>query len=324
MSILVTGVSGLIGSNVARMLVEEDKKVIGFDVASPGPHTVIAGMAEKIPFIYGNVFDLALLLNVVKWHKVEGIIHTAALHTFDVDSQPLEGTRINIEGTLNVLEAARIFNLKRVVCCSSASVTGVQQDRPMESNMKESDLDLPYGSMYPISKLTNELHVHVYREKFGVSAIICRPARVWGPGFNRWEGALPIATMIRDAVEGRPIKLDSGGNTGFDFTYVRDVARGLIQALEVNTTKSCVFNLSSGRLFTLSQIADFLRKEFPDLPIEIGSGKMARILTSGYHIATKPAFDITRAREELGYDPQYGLKKGIPAYIAWIKEGKYI
>ena len=124
MSILVTGIGGHIGSNIARMLMEDNEEVVGFDIAPPGPHTVIAKMADKIPCVCGRIEDLAFVLNTVRAHKVESIVHTAAIIAQYANERPLESVRVNIEGTINVLEAARILNLKRVVCCTSSSVSG--------------------------------------------------------------------------------------------------------------------------------------------------------------------------------------------------------
>ncbi len=322
MSILVTGAAGFIGSNVVRMLVEEGAEVVGYDVARPGSHRVNAKMLDKISFVSGSVADLPLLLNTINKHKVEGIIHTAAIMGKEADDSPLQCVQANIEGTINVLEAVRILKLRRAVCCSSSSVAGDQEGRSLSSSLKETDFDLPYNSMYAVSKLANEGHIHLYRKLFGVDAIACRPARVWGPGLIQLRHS--IGRMVTDAVAGKPIKMANGGDTKIDYTFVKDHARGLIQAFHVKPTKNYVFNMSGGRLVSVFEIADVLRGIFPKLPIEVGPGEIGAVVADGYKSAVRPAFDITRAKEELGYNPQYGIEKGIPAWVAWLKEEKYI
>lgn len=324
MTILVTGAAGHIGSNAVRMLLDAGKAVVAFDRRPPGPDSVIAGMDDRVAWVYGSIDDLPLLLNAIKKHKVDGIIHGAAIIAQHANARPLECVRTNIEGTINVLEAARIMDLKRVVCCTSSSVAGEHKDTSLAVALKETDLDLPYTSMYAASKLMNELHVHLYRQLYGVDAVACRPARVWGPGFDRWDLAIPIELLVRDAVAGKPIRIEQGGDTAIDYTYVKDHCQGLIQALEAKPTKNCVFNLSSGKLVSMFEVTDVLKRVFPKLEISVGPGQLGDAKGGGYRVAVRPAFDISRAKDELKYEPQYGIEKGIPAYVAWLTERKYL
>jgi nucleoside-diphosphate-sugar epimerase len=336
MSILVTGAAGFIGSNVARMLVEDGQDVVGLGSSGPRPDSVIAEIAEKIPFVAGRIEDLAFLLNVIREHNVEGIIHCAALRGGLTNMRPTECVRVNIEGTINMLEAARILKLKRVVCLSSAGVAGDHIGRSLPLPLKEEELDLQYGSMYQVSKLANELHVSLYRKRFNVDAVACRPCKVWGPGSNPWEDKIPdpgkkrkdpvaLAVLVQDAVAGRPIKLETGGDTTIDYTYIKDHARGLIQALQAKPTKSSVFNLSGGKPVSVFQITEVLKRVFPKLPIEVGPGHVGEVASlANWERVVRPANDVTRAKEEFGYNPQYGIEKGIPAYAAWLQERKYL
>lgn len=329
MSILITGIGGHIASNAARMLIEDGETVVGLDVARPGPHTVIGDMAEKFTLAIGSVADLAFLLNVVRDHGVEAIIHAAVVQAEFANARPEEAIRVNIVGTLNVLEAARILKLRKVVCCSSSSVAGEHRGRPLDNPLTETDIDWPYPSMYALTKLANEGQVHLYRTLYGVDAVACRPSRVWGPGYNRWDLAPPIEVLVRDAVAGKPIRLAKGGDTRIDYTFVKDVAGGLIRALRAGRTRSAVFNMSGGKLVSLAEVAGALRHAVPDVPIEIGPGDLEPAALSssgsaGYRIALRPALDGTAARDELGYRPAYGIDKGIPAYVAWLKARTYL
>lgn len=329
MSILVTGIGGHIGSNVARMLMEAGNEVVGVDVVAPGPHSVIAGFAGKLTLVQGSVTDLAFLLNVVRERRVESVLHTAVIQAEHADARPLEAIRVNIEGTLNVLEAARIAGLRRVVCCSSSAAAGEHRGRPLPKSLKESDIDWPFPSVYALTKHTNEGQVHLYRRLYGVDAMACRPARVWGPGYNRWDLAPPVELLVRNAVAGKPILLQEGGDTLLDYTYVKDLAAGLIRALKVGSTKSAVFNLSGGRLVSLFEIAAVLRTVFPDQAIEVGPGQvdlssLRSAGSGGYRMALRPAFDVSLARAELGYQPEYCIERGIPAYVAWLRNREYL
>ena len=126
MSILVTGSSGGIGGNVVRMLLEAGEEVVGFDVAPPGPGSVAADVADHFPLVLGSVTDLACLMRAAQHHGVEGIIHMAAMLFLGLEWRTHEMVRVNIEGTVNVLEATRLLGLPKMVyqfllCGRSAS-----------------------------------------------------------------------------------------------------------------------------------------------------------------------------------------------------------
>lgn len=323
MSILVTGASGHIGSNVVRMLLGEEKEVVGFSLYRPGPNSVLAGVLDRVPFVTGNITDLAGLLNMIKQYRVEGIIHTAVIMGTAANVMPIDALRVNIEGTANVLEATRILGLRRAVVCSSAAGVGRAMD--LTKPLTEADFDYPPPSIYGTTKMAVEGITYNYRRLFNVSAISIRPSRVYGPGFARLDIPIPIEELVKDAVAGRPIKLREGGDTAIDYTYVKDVSRALILGYECKETKNWLFNVSFGELRSVSQIAEVLRGLFPKLPIEVGSGKWgkgAKGLT--YKAEERPPFDIRRAREDLRYEPLYDIEKGISAYVAWLQEGKYL
>lgn len=328
MTILITGIGGHICSNVARMLIEEGEDVVGLDVAAPGSHSVLFDLAGRYGFVPGTITDLALLMNIVREHKVTAIIHGAVIQAEFANSRPLEATRVNIEGTLNVLEAARIWGLRKVVCCSSSSAGGEHKGRPLSHPTRENEIDLPLPTIYGLTKLTNEGQVHLYRTLYNVDAVACRPSRVWGPGYARFDLAPPIELLLREAFNGRAIRLGQGADTLIDYTFVKDIAGGLIRALRTDRTASTVFNMSSGRLVSLATVGEKLSELFPDVPIEIGPGEVDMAALNphggGYRMALRPAMDISRAQNELGYHIAYGIDKGLPAYATWLRERRYL
>jgi nucleoside-diphosphate-sugar epimerase len=131
MSVLVTGAAGNIGSNIVRTLLEEGERVVGYDVALPPQYSVVHPLLKKFPFVVGSVVDLPLLLNTIKQHKIDNVIHLAAIMA-GAKERPVETVQVNVLGTVNVLEAARILGLRRVICTSSfaaAGATGKDQSR---------------------------------------------------------------------------------------------------------------------------------------------------------------------------------------------------
>lgn len=328
MSILITGIAGHIGSNVARMLIEEGEKVVGVDVARPGPHTVIAGMEDRYSFHAGSVADLSLLLAVMKEHRVGRVLHTAVVQAEFANARPIEAIRVNIEGTQNVIEAAKLLELKKVVCCSSSSAGGEHQGRPLDQAIEERDIDWPVPSIYALTKVSIEGLVALAHRLYGVDAIACRPSRVWGPGYARFDIAPPVELLLHRAMAGEPIRLENGGDTGIDYTYVKDLAKGFIQALRSGKTESTVFNLSTGRLVSLFEVGKVMQQSFPDLEISIGPGELdMSAFTQGagrsYRVAVRPALDVSRAKREFGYAPRFGIENGIADYVAWLRDRRY-
>jgi nucleoside-diphosphate-sugar epimerase len=302
MSILVVGGGGFVGGNVIRILHERGQKVVGFDIVRPGPSSVLWNYNEPIPFEIGNVVDLSHLLRVVIEHKIEGIIHTAAITGNTNNKRPVDALRINVEGTANILEAVRIMGLRRAVCCSSGTVAGVYTD--LKKRVSEDDpIIMPLTSMYAVYKLADEGLIYNYRTLFGTDAVACRPSRVWGPGSPPERGSYHcIQYLINEAVNGRSVDMPTGADTPVEYTYVKDQAEGLIQAYHAKSPKHAVYNLSFGDLRTPVQMATVLKRLFPKLNFKIGTGVWpgwvgvnSTVSGPDYQMSVRAALDITKA-----------------------------
>ncbi|MFC2067276.1 NAD-dependent epimerase/dehydratase family protein [Chloroflexota bacterium] len=232
MAILVTGGTGLIGINTARFLAEQGKDVVVFDRNPlPAKGNVLAEVMDRITVEIGNVADLAQVLNVIKKNKVDGIIHCAALMGTNANKHPIEALQTNIIGSTNMLEAARIMDLKRVIIVSSSAVMGDPED--VVTPRKEEEIVLPSMGIYPLSKLTCEHLTHTYRELYHVNAVSLRPRACYGPTemiYAVAEHAHPIWKLVRDAVEGKPIIKESGRDSSFDLTYAQESCLSVMYA----------------------------------------------------------------------------------------------
>ncbi|MFC2021617.1 NAD-dependent epimerase/dehydratase family protein [Chloroflexota bacterium] len=328
MAILVTGGTGFLGANVVRLLAEQGRDIVAYDVLPPAPASVFADVIDHVKVEIGNVTDLSHVLHVIKRNKVEGIIHTAAIVTGAANAHPLEALQVNIIGSANMLEAARIMDLKRVIIFSSSSVMGGPED--FITPRKEEEYSLPLSSIYPVSKLTCEQLTYTYRELYKVDAITVRPCGGFGPGEKRArESDAPIFELVKDAVEGKAIRRETGGDTAKDLTYVKDFAKGVVQAYDCKAPRYYLYNISFGKNRTVFQICDVLRQVFPGLPIEVGPGLWSGALKTGkqadltYRRTQRPPQDITRAREDFGFEPEWDLDRAIPHWVRWLKEGKY-
>ena len=329
MSVLVTGAAGHIGSNIARTLLDQGEQVVGFDATPPPPFTVVYPLLRKFPFVLGSVLDLPLLLNTIKQHKVTELIHLAAIMG-GAKERPVETVQVNVMGTVNVLEAGKILGLRRVVCTSSfaaAGATGKDQSRLIP----ETEYALPVNSYdgiapYAATKLMCEELTWMYRAEHGVDAAIIRPARVWGPGVAPGRsGGVPILALFEKAAKGEDISVRQGADTKIDLTYVKDEVQGFLLACRAKTLPNWLYNISSGRLFSIREIAGAIQRAFPRLKIEVGPGEWRGITASEPHTGPlRPASDISRARQDLGYEPKFAdLDKALADYKGWEQEKRY-
>ena len=351
MSILVTGGGGLIGSNIVRLLIEQGREVVLYDRLPPSREgNVLADFMNRIKIEIGNVADLSHLLHVIKNNKVKGIIHCAAMITQVATEHPIEALTVNIIGSANMLEAARILELGRIVLLSSSGAMGGPDD--VITPAKEELVDLPLTSIYNLTKLAEEQLVYIYRQIYKVDTIAIRPRNVYGPGERRHytvptsepisdaSAGKPIVRMghghpvptyelVAEALAGRPIVRKTGGDAVFDLTYVKDTAKGIIQAYDCKSPNFHIYNISSGKATKMSEVCDVLKGLFPKLRIEVGPGPWDNVLSRGrqtdmnYRSMQRPPQDITRARKDFGFEPEYDIKRGITAWIRWFKEGKY-
>lgn len=326
MAVLVTGAGGYIGGHIARTLLEGGEQVVGFDVAPPPSYSVVYPLMGRFPFVLGSVLDLALLLNVIKQHKVDRVLHLAAIMGGARD-RPVETVRVNVEGTVNLLEAGRLIGLRRVVCTSSFSAAGAA-GKDQSRLIPETEYSLPMTDgvpPYPATKLMCEEMTYVYRHEYGVDAAIIRPARVYGPGrAPARAGGIPIEVLLDKAFAGESVSVPRGRDTKIDLTYVKDEVRGFLLALRAPNLPNWLYNISAGRVYSIGEIADAINRSFPKVSVKVGPGEWRGLTGEGPGETVRPASDISRARKDLGYKPQFAdLDKAIPDYKKWVEAQEY-
>lgn len=321
MTVLITGGTGVIGSWVTRRLVEvEGIRPIVFDIA---PNTTLLKDIEgKFEVLRGDTTDLAHIVRTVKKYGIKHIIYMAALITKAEENPPL-ALKVNTESLINMLEIARSFDIERVVYTSSSAVYSHvrgEHGHPICKPINEdyefiSPKDDPeaYGSFrtYGITKLTSELYGLNYAKAYGIDFVALRFAGTYGPGkmqFGRHTLEASIFNcIIENAMLGKPTKI-RGGNAKGDWVYHKDVAKGIALACFAKKLEHRIFHLGTGRGVTLVDLANTIRKIIPEAVIEIGPG-LYPYYRGGW------VFDTSRAREELGFTPDYSLEEGVKDYI---------
>ncbi len=308
--ILVTGGGGFIGSQVCRELIENGEDVVAFDSLRYSDFQYLGkirmqGFFDKIKFISGDIRDFPLVLETLKENEINKIIHTAAItYIPEAIKKPSLTFGVNTIGTFNLLEAARILGLEKFVYISTSSVYGDFQYTPADEKHPLEPKDI-YGA----TKLAADRIAIGYNRTYGLPVTVVRTSSVYGPGDLENRAA---KIFIENALTGKPLELQGGGEQRRDFSYVKDVAKGIGLALNSEKANGEVFNITGGGDHTIKELATIIKEYIPETEIIL---KEARSID-----ANRGALDISKAEKILGYNPRYGLREGIEEYIKWYLE----
>lgn len=311
MRVLITGGAGFVGSHLARKLVASGHEVVLFDnfaTALPGS---VYDLVGRVTLASGDLLDLSHFLRILKQHSIERVVHTAAIVGVPAAlERPLYTARVNVEGSLNVFEAARLLALERVVDISSEESYG-----PFQSDLATEDHPKNPSSFYGVTKVAVERFGDLYGSFFGLPYVAVRLCWVYGPGYPRHR--IPRSWM-EDAFAGRRTTMPSGGDHRIDFTYIDDAVAGLQLVLEAPRLEHHAYNVATGTSTSLREVAAELKRLLPTWEYEIGPGLMEQ--TPGHEAPRKGALDITRISRELGYRPAFDLPTGLRLDLANLRE----
>ena len=317
MRILVTGGLGVNGCWVTRDLLTMGHEPVVFD--NRPDFTLLRDVSDEFAFVEGDITSLDQLDRACKEHRIERICHLAAVYPDTADADPVLGFSVNALATVYVLEAARRNGIDRVSFTSSIGALSRMTPEHLEPQMVPVDEDFPaypMGSVYGAAKTASELMGIQYKRLFGIDFAAMRFAAIYGlgKGAERHGSHNMIwGELIRSAIGGRPIVIPQGGDQRLDLTYARDVAQSVVKGCLVDSFEGHVFHIGSGRTYTLNNFADAIRTVIPGAEIEVGPGLDPR----GMGPLAYYALDISRARRELGYEPQYPPEAAIRDWLEW-------
>jgi UDP-glucose 4-epimerase len=220
-----------------------------------------------------------------------------------------------------VLEAARALGVKRVVFTSAKGVYGPITGEYGSPTWKPMPEELPAKPkrIYDSAKFMGENVCTYYHDNMGIETVSLRFASTYGPGKTARHGPMAVMSrIVENPANGLPFKLEQGGEDKDDFIYNKDSALGIYLATVADKVKSRVYNIGTGVGVTLRDFERVIKKHIPKAQMQIGGG----LNFYGFAYPATGVYDITRAREELGYRPQYDLEKGIADYLATLKQLK--
>jgi UDP-glucose 4-epimerase len=318
---MITGGSGFLGTYVTQLLAKRGNHIIIFDATMPIPAlaALTAPYEQQITYVRGQILDLASIIRCVQHYKVERIFHAAALYDPPYSLEdPAITFQINVNGTINVLEAARLSDVQRVVQSSSIAVYAPKQYEPINElhPIQLPSAGNPLGP-YGASKAAAEIVGMTYYTTNGIDFIGLRNSAIYGYGMRY---PMYIKPMVENSIHGLPTRFATGGDMQRDYTHVKDIAQAVIKALHIPASRlhQRLFNIGSGTMHSASQVAETVRTILPNADIEIGAG-LSELEQSD--MKARGMLDLTAARQQLNYEPQFSLEAGIRDFIEMYRQG---
>lgn len=306
---LVTGGAGFIGSHLVEVLLSGKCKVTVVDNLTSGNLSNIEPLKDRITFYQGDIRQMDVLKKAAR--DCDVIFHLAAMVSVPqtVDN-PVESAEINAIGTLNVFEAARSQNVRRIVFSSSCAVYGDDPELP-----KTEDMNPKPTSPYAVQKLSAEHYARIYDELYGLESVCLRYFNVFGP---RQDPSSPysgvISIFMTRAVSNEPPVIYGDGCQSRDFVYVKDVVNANLLAATMNQPRGSIFNVGTGNQVSINQLWELIAS------------------LGGQH-KLRPKYEPARAgdikhsfagmeftKSMLKFNPEYSLAQGLEMTFEWYKQ----
>jgi nucleoside-diphosphate-sugar epimerase len=317
-TVFINGGAGLIGAVVARKMAHSGHRVVVFDsfahYISPLRIAIknyidlrFQGIEDEVIIERGDTTNAGHAKRILEKYQPEYVLHLAAVPLADLSNVHIEEAVNNIFlGTVNMLEAVSgMSQLRKFVYVSSSMAYGDFQSIPCPEDHPKRPKDIYGGCKY-----AGEIMTEVFGQRFNVPYTIVRPSAVYGPfDVNRRVSQI----FIENALSGKPLRLHGGGKLAFDFTYVDDIADGLILALLKDEAIGEAFNITYGKSYSLYDFAIALKRLIPSVDIEI-------VDDVDQHRPIRGALSIEKARRVLGYDPKFPLERGLELYVNTYRE----
>ncbi len=305
MKVLITGGGGFLGTALVQALLARGDAVTAFDTNLASLDAPAREQA-RLTLSPGDITDMANVAQAMLAARPDAVIHCAAIvGVLNSLGSPLGVMRVNVEGALNVLEAMRLCGARRVLHISSEETYGPFQSDVIDESHPQHPV-MPYG----ISKLTVEHLGRTYRALHGLEVINLRTTWVFGPGLPR--SRIP-KNLLDAALDGVPLHLPNGAECAIDHTYVDDFVSGTLKALDLPTHPFDAYHIGSGRSATIADIIRHIQELIPGAQLSAGPGSF--LFNDRVAVVRKGALSVERARKTFGYEPRFGIRQALAAYI---------
>jgi len=302
MSILITGGTGSLGACLAKEMIDEGyEDIVLFDFRPD--YDRVAGLTDRVKVVSGNIADWPDVVRTIKDYAVTDIVHLAALLFTESMEKPYASFKINLEGTVNILEAARLFSVKKVIFASTIATFSPGLPEPVREGAPQVPTNL-----YGITKLAGELLGLYYHQQYGIDFRALRFARIVNAGRVGFGTALFPSSMIEDAILKKAHEVTVPEDYRVPLTYIKDGARALLVLYKALQVKTRIYNIN-GILPSARDIMDRVKAYIPDAPLSF-----AKYLTAPA-LVIPLTYDDTKASEELGWEMKYDLDTMVKDFI---------
>ncbi len=304
MAKLITGGMGFIGTYLAHALLGRQEEVVLFDVVTDSP--LIKNIRDKVKIVQGDLASWAEVMGVVKQYQIDGIYHTGALLSASAEEKPITAYNVNAGGTFNILEAARLFDVERVVYTSTIASYGLGLH-----TVDEDTIQMPI-SMYGVTKVFSERLGEYYYRKFGVDFRAVRLPSIIGPGRGAGGASAYSTLMISEPALNRPYTVFVEEDVIMPILYIKDCVDCLIRLYEADNTRLkrrvyCIAGFSA----TAKEIYDEVKRVLPKADIKFEPDRELTEIVRSWPKYLRE----TKAFEDWGWKTKYLLKETVEDFI---------
>jgi CDP-glucose 4,6-dehydratase len=308
--VLITGYEGFLGSWLTKTLFGYGAKIVGIDIVKNRPISILKDLKINITGIKGDITNLKSLEQIIDRYKPRVIFHLAAEAIVEkAYRNPVRAFKSNIQGTWNILEAARGKDfIEGIIVSSSDKAYGSHKELPHKE-----DASLKGRHPYDVSKSCADLLSHAYYHTYGLSVCVTRCGNVYGPGDSNFSRIVP--DTLRSILQNKTLIIRSDGKFIRDYIYVEDIVKGymlLAEKMQKMRLAGEAFNFSNEKPVPVLELVRIIYKT-------CGKEPDYKILNQAKYEIKEQYLCAQKARKILGWVPRYSLEKGLKKTISWYK-----
>ncbi|MPZ48818.1 MAG: NAD-dependent epimerase/dehydratase family protein [Dehalococcoidia bacterium] len=308
--ILVTGGLGFIGLHTARALIDEGEQVVLTQYRVPREPGFIKGEIGKNAFIEQlDVTDAGRLAEIGRKHRITGIVHLAVPGLGALSAA--EDYNVNMTGLINILEAGREWECKRIGLASSQAIYAGVQQGPFKEDMP---LRIMGQSPTETFKKSFEILGTHYAQRTGAEVVMLRIGGIYGPLYHSMANL--ASRLVHAAVNGEAptMRGETFAEDGGDICYVKDCGKGVALLMTADKLTYRCYNVGTGQATKNKELVGAIQKQVPDFKVDLKEG-------AGPSNRPNSFMDISRIQEDTSYKPQFLVEKSIPDYVGWLRAG---